>query len=344
MITDNELKTIDNSVVFDSFIKARSVLAKHKKIAVSISGGADSDIVLDLIEKAKTDENEVHYVWFDTGIEYQATKDHLIYLENRYGITIERVRAKKTIPVSCKEFGQPFVSKYVSENIERMQKNGFKFEEKPQELLDKEYPTLRSAIAWWCDTRCRTKRDGMTSMFNIERNKWLKEFLVSNPPTFRISNKCCTYAKKKVSRDFNKASECDLNVIGVRRAEGGVRSALNNCYTDKNSHGVATYRPIFWYGEEDKRWYEKHFSIVHSECYTKYGLKRTGCVGCPFNSKFLQEQQQVETYEPGLIKACNVIFKDSYEYTKKYREFQARMNAKEKALKGQTDIYDFIKE
>lgn len=61
--------------------------------------------MLDII--SRIDKNKrVRYVWFDTGIEYQATKDHLNYLEENYGIQIERVKAIKPIPVSCKEYGQ----------------------------------------------------------------------------------------------------------------------------------------------------------------------------------------------------------------------------------------------
>ena len=341
-MTDEELKTIDNPVVFDSFIKAKSVLAKHKKIAVSISGGADSDIVLDLIERVKTDENEVHYVWFNTGIEYQATKDHLVYLENRYGITIDRVRAQKPIPVACKEFGQPFLSKMVSQRIKRAQLHGFKFEDKPLEELKAEYPKLISVIRWWCNDG-RKAPEGKVSMFNIDRDKWLKEFLIESPPTFKVSDVCCEYAKKNPSKEYAKDNRIDLTVLGIRKSEGGARAAGKNCYTVHNGE-VAKYRPIFWYTDSDRKWYEEHFDIVHSDCYTKYGLKRTGCVGCPFNSKWSEEQRLCEVYEPNLIKACRTIFKDSYEYTMQYKAFKQRMNAKEKALKGQTDIYDFIKE
>lgn len=91
MITDQELSEIKNTIVFDSFIKARSVLKNHKNIQVSISGGSDSDVVLDIIHKvADPAIQNIHYCFFDTGVEYQATKDHLAYLENKYGITIER--------------------------------------------------------------------------------------------------------------------------------------------------------------------------------------------------------------------------------------------------------------
>lgn len=43
--------TKDNGVIFDSVCKAHSVICKHSNIACSISGGKDSDIVLDLISK-----------------------------------------------------------------------------------------------------------------------------------------------------------------------------------------------------------------------------------------------------------------------------------------------------
>ena len=48
----------------------------------SISGGSDSDIVLDLIHKID-DDKKVTYLWIDTGLEYTATKDHLNDLEQK---------------------------------------------------------------------------------------------------------------------------------------------------------------------------------------------------------------------------------------------------------------------
>lgn len=83
---------------------------EYNNIVCSISGGADSDVMLDIIYKCDKN-NKVTYVWFDTGLEYKATKDHLIYLEKKYCIQIEKYRAKKPIPSCCKEYGQPFLSK-----------------------------------------------------------------------------------------------------------------------------------------------------------------------------------------------------------------------------------------
>ena len=70
-------------------------------------------------------DNKVDYVWFDTGLEYQATKDHLKYLENKYGIEIKVHRAIKPIPTTCRTLGQPFVSKNTAEMIDRLQRHNF---------------------------------------------------------------------------------------------------------------------------------------------------------------------------------------------------------------------------
>ena len=55
-------------VVVDSIFKADSILNQkgYQNIAVSISGGADSDIMLDICSRLRDD---LRYVFFDTGIE-----------------------------------------------------------------------------------------------------------------------------------------------------------------------------------------------------------------------------------------------------------------------------------
>lgn len=78
-----------NLTIFDAFIKAKSVIGRHQKIICAISGGSDSDIMLDIIEKVKGNKNVI-YVWSNTGLEFLATKKHLEYLEQKYNITIER--------------------------------------------------------------------------------------------------------------------------------------------------------------------------------------------------------------------------------------------------------------
>ena len=98
---------------------------EYNRITVSVSGGSDSDIMIDMFTKCD-DNKKVKYVFFDTGLEYQATKDHLDYLEDKYNIRIDREKAIKSVPLSCKQYGQPFLSKFASEMINRLQSHNGK--------------------------------------------------------------------------------------------------------------------------------------------------------------------------------------------------------------------------
>lgn len=320
-------KADGNFAIFDSVAKAHSVLSRYDNIACSISGGKDSDIMLDLISKVGKGK-KIRYIWFDTGLEYQATKDHLKYLEERYDIEIERIKAIKPIPHSCKEYGQPFLSKLVAEQISRLQSHGFEWEDQPEEELLKEYPTISSAVRWWCNTN---HSPGFKySMFDISYHKYLKDFMVANPPWFKISAKCCTYAKKKVATQFAKDNEIELSIIGVRKAEKGVRAAkYKNCFS-ANTDKTDQYRPLFWYSDKDEIYYDELFDIKHSDCYEKWGMTRTGCVGCPFNRKLFEELSVIEEHEPKMMKAVSHVFKDSYEYTRMYREYVKKRKESEK--------------
>lgn len=110
--------------------------------------------MLDLLLKTCDNKNKLHFVFFDTGIEYAATKEHLEYLENKYNIKIERQRAKVPVPLGCKTYGQPFLSKFVSQMIERLQKKNFDFandgNKSFDELMEK-YPNEKGALTWWCN-------------------------------------------------------------------------------------------------------------------------------------------------------------------------------------------------
>lgn len=279
--------------------------------------------MLDIMTKVDTD-NKCKYVWFDTGLEYQATKDHIKYLEDEYSITIEKCKPKKSIPIAVRDYGVPFLNKRASEYISRLQLHGFKWENETFDNLIKKYPKCKVALRWWCNNF------GENSTFNIERNKYLKEFMIQNPPTFKISNKCCQYAKKDPIHIFVKENNIDMCCTGVRKSEGGLRAtSYKNCfssYLDKADE----YRPIFWYINADKKYYEQCFSVIHSDCYIKYGLRRTGCAGCPYGLNFEKELEIVQKYEPKLYKACMNIFGESYEYTRKYKEFQKMMKEKER--------------
>lgn len=343
-----------NKTILDNFIRAYKIIndPKYTTILCSISGGSDSDVMMDIIYKVDVNK-KVTYVWFDTGLEYEATKRHIQYLEKKYNVKIMRERAIKPIPISCKEYGQPFISKNVSKNIQNLQSKNFSFEDKPYDILIRQYcnvvdPSTPNAyyiegkyykgcirsLKWWCNMF--PNDGGSTSKFNINYNKYLKEFIISNPPNFKISSECCEWAKKKVSQHLIKKYKCDLMIIGVRKAEGGVRSTIyKNCFSSQDD-GCDFYRPLFWYLRSDKNEYERAYNILHSDCYNIYGFERTGCCCCPYGwagNKLSYELQKTRQYEPKLYKAVNTVFKDSYEYTMQYLQFRKEMKDKEKGRK-----------
>ena len=359
-ILDEEIRP-ESLAIIEAFILTKPKIQEYKRIACSISGGSDSDILIDMIAKLDTDK-KVKYVFFNTGIEYEATKKHIKSLCEKYGIKIVEIKAKKSIPSSCKEFGVPFISKRVSGYIERLQRSGFQWENGTFiELLEKycmEIPEKEAidsngnikkgigehkgryfkgccaGLRWWCN------EFGDGSQFNISYNKWLKEFMMETPPRdIRISDKCCMWAKKKPVHEFLKENDIELNIYGVRKAEGGQRAtAYKNCFTGNvRGSGIDEYRPLFWIKNDDKKEYERFYGIEHSDCYTKYGLKRTGCAGCPFGRNYEEELKVMSQNEPKLYKAVCNIFGKSYEYTRKYREYAKKKEDEQKKKKEKNE-------
>ena len=220
----------------------------------------------------------------------------------------------------------PFWSKYASEMIYRLQKHNFQFEDEPFDVLIKRYPNCKTALNWWCNV------SKGTDMYNINRSPFLKEYMVQNPPSFKISDKCCTYAKKLTSKKYMKGKDYDLLCLGIRKSEGGIRSATyKNCFSE-NDNGVDSFRPVFWLRDVDKEEYCKHYGVTHSRCYTEYGLARTGCFGCPFGKRFEEELAAMQCHEPKLLMAANNIFGESYQYTRDYLAFREAM--KKKRMEG----------
>lgn len=298
----------------DLINETKKWISQYNNIMVSVSGGADSDMVLDIVIKACDDLSNIHFVFFDTGIEYAATLSHLDYLESKYGITIERVKPVHNVPYGATHDGVPFISKYISENINRLQSRGFDWSDRPFDELMEEYPKCKSALRWWCNEW------GPGSRFNISNKKYLKEFLIAHPPEFNISAECCTYAKKDTASDYCSAHSIDLVITGIRKSEGGVRAvAYNSSFNE--SEGIGYYRPLWWVTNDIKDKYCEDNNVVHSECYTKYGMSRTGCAGCPFDKFYLSSLQTLRQYEPALYKTVKNLFGKSYKYTNDFLQF-----------------------
>lgn len=313
----------------DAFCKMDEHLSTSRNVVVSISGGSDSDVMLDMVELLEPHQNypdtSIRYVWFDTGLEYTATKEHIKDLEAKYAVAIERVPAKVPVPVGCKTYGSPFLNKRVSEYIHRLQLHGFRWEDGPFDVLYARYPNCKAALRWW------TNDHGLKSQMNIEATRLLKEFMMAHHPDCAISPQCCQGAKKGVAHDHLRRVGADLDIVGVRRAEGGVRAAAySSCFSGPSNSRCAQFRPLFYLTDEDKRVYCERRKVIHSDLYVKYGFRRTGCACCPFGSRFEKELLVAEWIDPNLAAAAKHIFGPTYEYTRAYRRFKAEHDTKRK--------------
>lgn len=332
----DEINSAPTVPILDMFAKIYSTLQQHETVLVFISGGSDSDIMLDAIHRIDTDK-KARYVYCGTGMEYEATKRQLKKLEQKYGVRIEPVAPVLPIPTCCRQYGVPFWSKRVSEMIYRLQRHDFKWEDRPFDELIKEYPRCRAALRWWCNEHPR-KDNGAESSLNIAYAPGLKEYMVANPPPMRIAAKCCQKAKTEPAAKFQAEQAADLVCTGLRKCEGGNRAiSFKTCFSVTSEDKANTFRPCFWLTDKDKEDYERHYGVIHSDCYVVWGMKRTGCPGCPYGKEFEQELELMKKYEPKFYQAAIKIFGASYEYTRGYLRFREELKAKKG--KGDNDAW-----
>jgi len=334
------------------FQAIQSIVAKrlreHPNAICSYSGGADSDILLDLIERTRRLFNlpPVTYAFFNTGLEMKATKDHVKAVAEKYGVEIQEHRPKVNIVKASREHGIPFVSKIMSYGLEEWQKKGIPLSiadeyaeaedkaAKRQELRER-YPKCESVINFLCC--CNAAGEPRPNIqLVINSSKWMLDFLKENPPDFKISAKCCDYCKKQLAHRVQKGF--DMIITGERRDEGGMRSVPRKdntalCFTETSS-GQYRLRPLYYVSDADKAWYKEEYGIRYSDAYEVYGLKRTGCCGCPISFRAVDDLEMIGKYEPNVAKAAWNIFGKSYLYRQKYVEYKKNRTEAEK-LGGQ---------
>lgn len=333
------------------FQAIQSIVAKHLKqhpnAICSYSGGADSDILIDVIERARGIFGlpPVKYVFFNTGLEMQATKAHVKATAEKYGVEIETVRPKVNIVQASRKYGIPFVSKIMSAGLSEWQKKGVPLsvaqeydqaedkQAKRQELKER-YPKCESVLNFLCC--CNSKGEPRPNIqLVINSSKYMRDFIGEYPPDFKISAECCTYCKKNIAHQVQK--DYDMVITGERRDEGGMRSVprkdnTSMCFTETSS-GQYRLRPLYYVSDADKAWYKEYYGLRYSDAYEVYGLTRTGCCGCPISYKAIADLELIRPYEPNLVKAAWNIFGKSYTYRQEYNAYKAQRMEQEKAEK-----------
>lgn len=320
-------------------------LREHPNAICSYSGGADSDIMIDIIEQARAMFHlaAVKYVFFNTGLEMKAIKDHVRETAEKYGVEIEECRPKINIVWATRKYGVPFVSKIMSTGLSEWQKKGvpLSIAEEYDQAEDKaakraelkeRYPKCESVINFLCC--CNSAGEPRPNIqLVINSSKYMRDFIGECPPDFQISAKCCDYCKKQLAHRVQKGY--DMIITGERRAEGGMRSVPRKdntalCFGETAS-GQFRLRPLYYVTDADKAWYKDYYGIRYSDAYEVYGLTRTGCCGCPISYKAVEDLEKIRPYEPNVVKAAWNIFGKSYEYRAKYNAYK---DARKKAEKG----------
>lgn len=328
-------------------------LMRHPKAICSYSGGSDSDILIDLIESTRALFPEllsgsVKYVFFNTGLEMQAIKDHVKETAEKYGVEIEECRPKIGIVKASRTYGIPFVSKIMSSGLSEWQKKGvpLSIAEEYEQASDKaakrkelkeRYPKCESLINFLCC--CNSAGEPRPDIqLVINSSRYMRDFIGEYPPDFKISAKCCDYCKKQLAHNVQK--DYEMIITGERRAEGGMRSVprkdnTSMCFAE-TSNGQYRFRPLYYVTDADKSWYKEYHGIKYSDAYEVYGLTRTGCCGCPISHKAADDLDKIRPYEPNVVKAAWNIFGASYEYRAKYNAYKEQRNRANKV-----DVADF---
>ena len=330
-------------------------LTQHPNAICSYSGGSDSDIMIDLIERTRKAFSlpPVKYVFFNTGLEMRATKDHVKATAKKYGVEIEERRPKVSIVQAARTYGIPFVSKIMSAGLSEWQKKQIPLsiadeyeaaEDKPakrQELRER-YPKCESVINFLCC--CNSAGEPRPNIqLVINSSKYMRDFIAECPPDFKISAKCCDYCKKQIAHSVQK--DYDMIITGERRDEGGMRSVPRKdntslCFTETSS-GQFRLRPLYYVSDKDKAWYKDYYGIKYSDAYEVYGMTRTGCCGCPISYKAIDDLELIRPHEPNVVKAAWNIFGKSYLYRQQYNAYKARRKQEEndKKVDGQIDFF-----
>lgn len=270
-------------------------LSNHNSICVSVSGGSDSDIIVHMIATYfRQFLPKIHFVFADTGLEWTATREHIKYLQSKYDMKIDTVRGMSVV-TAVRTCGVPVISKRHSDVINAycrdVPSSIRKINATKEEVGGYAFSPKHRALADACKER-----------------------------GIAVSSKCCNKSKKDPLNEYAKQHNCDLSITGERKAEGGQRAASHTSCFEPNNHGRrGKYMPLFYWDDGTKRYYKEHEGIVYSDCYEVYGMKRTGCVGCPFNSRANEDLKLMQEHQPNLLKACLNVFGVAYRLMDEFK-------------------------
>lgn len=171
-------------------------LATHEHPGVSVSGGSDSNVIVHIIAtNFRQYLPKIKFVFCNTGLEYRATLRHLDFMEQTYGIHIDRIRGMSVV-TAVKRYGVPVLIKKFSQFLARAQRGS------------------ESAVRQ-LHTTVKDSQFGFTSTEMSLADKILRD----NKP--KVDSVCCKLSKKTPIHKYKEENKIDLTITGERRAELG---------------------------------------------------------------------------------------------------------------------------
>ena len=211
--------------------------------------------------------------------------------------------------------------------------------------LKERFPGCESTINFLCC--CNSEGEPRPNIqLVINSSKYMLDFIREHPPDFQISAQCCDYCKKRVAHCVQK--DYEMIITGERRDEGGMRSVPRKdnttlCFTE-TADGQYRLRPLYYVSDEDKAWYKDTYGIRYSDAYEVYGMKRTGCCGCPISYRATEDLELIREHEPNLVKAAWNVFGDSYRYRQLYKEYKGQRAMEDREIDGQISVFDLLED
>lgn len=335
------MKKPNNIIIQDAFEELKMVIEsdEYEKILVWLTGKNESTILFHMCNMLDWD-SKCKYIYFSTDVNTGADYEHMEYLSNKYNEEIEIQDICGIVKDTCDKYGQPFLSMVVSYNIARLQEMDFEWEDKPFEVLCNEYleivdkPSNKNtlelngkyykgsygALRWWCN-----EYDSI--MYNIERYSYLKEFIMENPPDFKISDKCCKEVMKKPIHKYATKNKYDILLTDSINVSGSIKNKRSSKFIKANfiNRNYDQYMPLYDFSETDIMVYKKFYNLKFSDTYEKYHNTGGVCIGCPYGglNGINRDMRMAKNYAYANYIRASKIFGSTYEYTKAYTEYAA---------------------
>lgn len=284
-MTENEFKFL----LDDRLQKIRQIIYKfgEDKFYISFSGGKDSTVLRDMVDKA-IHNNNIPSVHINTGIELNSIENFVkkcAEKDNRVKI----IKPQQNIKRVLSGYGYPFKSKHHSKILDRYQRGVVKIS--VHNYLQDEQKTHD----WQASKICpKCLRYQFTPNFNI-----------------RVSDKCCEYLKEKPLKEWSFENTKPYAIIGIMQAEGGRRDSAK-CLAFRNCK-LRAFQPLAPLPISFIDKYIEYFNLEIADIYKEpYNFTRTGCKGCPFAINIEDELRTLKKYFPAEHKQCLNIWGTIY--------------------------------